>query len=91
MAKSSIEGVTDPKLALDHLYTAAGLCSPRFPLLPPEPVDVAGRTVLVVTIPDDQDNAYSVDGRYQVRGGSFRRTLAADEIVAPEPPRALLL
>jgi ATP-dependent DNA helicase RecG len=80
--QAMIEGVADAKLALDHLYTAAGLCSPRFPLLPPEHVNVDGRTVLVVTIPDDQDNAYSVDGRYQVRGGSYRRTLAGDEILS---------
>ncbi len=79
---SVIEGVADPKLALDHLYTAAGLCHPRFDLLPPERIEVDGKLVLAVTIPDDRGQAYSVDGRYQERRGSFRRTLDGDEILA---------
>jgi len=78
----AIEGVGDPKLALDHLYTAAALCSPRCDLLPPERVEVEGRTVLVVTIPDDRSQAYSVDGRYLERKGTFRRTLDGEEILA---------
>ena len=77
---SVIEGVTDPKRALDHLYTAAGLCDPKMDLLPPERVVVDRRTVLVVTIPEGMADAYSVEGRFQARGGSFRRTLGADEI-----------
>jgi len=76
-----IEGVADFKLAIDHLYTAAGLCHPRFDVLPPERVEVGGKLVLVVTIPDDRGHAYSVDGRYQERRGSFRRTLDGDEIL----------
>lgn len=76
-----IEGIADPKLALDHLYTAASLCSPRFDLLPPERVAVDGKTVFVVTIPDDRGQAYSVDGRYLERKGSFRRTLDGEEIL----------
>jgi len=77
-----IEGVGDPKLALDHLYSAAALCSPTLDLLPPERVDIDGRDVFVATVPDDRRNAYSVDGRYQVRRGTFRRPLDSDEILA---------
>jgi ATP-dependent DNA helicase RecG len=77
-----IEGVADPKLALDHLHTAAALCSPRLELLPPERVDVDGCVVLVVTIPEGLDQVYSVDGRYLARGGSHRRALTTDEIVS---------
>ncbi len=77
-----IDGVADPKLTLDHLHTAAVLCSPRLDLLPPERVEVDGKMVFVVTITDDRRRAYSVDGRYQVRKGSFRRTLDGDEILA---------
>jgi len=75
-----IEGIPNPKLTLDHLHTAATLCSPRFDLLPPTRVDVDGRLVLVVAVPDGLLDAYSVEGRFVARGGSFRRTLAADEI-----------
>lgn len=75
-----VEGVLNPKLTLDHLYTAATLTSPRFDLLPPERVDVGGHLVIVVTVPEGLREAYSVEGRFQARGGSFRRTLDADEI-----------
>ncbi len=75
-----IEGIPNPKLTLDHLYTAATLCSPRFDLLPPERVEVDDRLVLVVTVPDGLRDAYSVEGRFVARGGSFRRTLDTDEI-----------
>jgi len=81
-AVTQIEGIADPKRALDHLYTAATLCSPRFDLLPPEQVEVEGRRVLVVTVPEGLRDAYSVEGRFVARGGSFRRTLDADEIRA---------
>lgn len=64
---SVIEGVNDPKRALDHLHTAAGLCDPKMDLLPPERVVVDGRTVLVVTIPEGLADAYSVEGRFQAR------------------------
>ncbi len=83
-----IEGVGDPKLALDHLYSAAALCSPTLDLLPPERVDIDGRDVFVATVPDDRRNAYSVDGRYQVRRGTFRRPLDSDEILALLSSRA---
>jgi ATP-dependent DNA helicase RecG len=49
---------------------------------PPERVEVDGRAVLVVTIPDDRGQAYSVDGRYLERKGTFRRTLDGEEILA---------
>ena len=75
-----VEGVPNPKLTLDHLYTAAALCSPRFDLLPPERVEVAGRLVLVAVVPEGLRDAYSVEGRFVARGGSFRRALDADEI-----------
>ncbi|MDQ2831700.1 MAG: ATP-binding protein, partial [Chloroflexota bacterium] len=75
-----IEGVPNPKLTLDHLYTAAALCSPRFDLLPPERVEVAGRLILVAVVPEGLRDAYSVEGRFVARGGSFRRALDADEI-----------
>jgi len=75
-----IEGVADPKLALDHLYTAAGMCSPKLTLAAPEEVRVRGRLVLVVTIPEDQRHVYHVDGRYLRREGSFRRPLDVGEI-----------
>lgn len=76
----SIEGIPNPKLTLDHLYTAATLCSPRMELPPPERVEVGGRLVFVVAVPEGLRDAYSVDGRFVARGGSFRRTLDADGI-----------
>lgn len=79
-ARPVIDGIPNPKLTLDHLYTAATLCSPRFDLLPPERVEVDGRLVFVVTVLEGLQDAYSVDGRFLARGGSFRRTLDADEI-----------
>jgi ATP-dependent DNA helicase RecG len=44
-------------------------------------VAVGGTVVFVVTIPDDRVQAYSVDGRYQERRGTFRRTLDGEEIL----------
>lgn len=75
-----IEGVVDPKLTLDHLYMAAGMCSPKLVLAAPEEVRVQGRLILVVTIPENQRHVYHVDGRYLRREGSFRRPLDVDEI-----------
>jgi len=75
-----VEGVADSKLALDHLYTAAGMCSPKLALAVPEEVRVGERLVLVVTIPEDQRHVYHVDGRYLRREGSFRRPLDVGEI-----------
>lgn len=47
-----IEGVPDVKIAVDHLYTAAELCTPKLPLPMPERIDVDGRDVLAVTVPE---------------------------------------
>ncbi len=75
-----IEGVPDVKLATDHLYTAAELCTPKFALSAPERIDVDGRTVLVVTVPEGLGQVYGVEGRYVVREGSYRRALTPEEI-----------
>ena len=47
-----IAGVPDVKIATDHLYTAAALCTPKLPLSTPERLDVDGVTVLSVTVPE---------------------------------------
>jgi ATP-dependent DNA helicase RecG len=75
-----IEGVGNRKLAVDHLHTAAGLCSPKLELTPPEEIEVGDLLVLAVTVPAGLRQVYSADGRYVVREGSFRRTLGAEEI-----------
>jgi len=75
-----VEGVPDVKIATDHLYTAAELCTPKLPLAAPERIDVDGRTVLMVTIPEGLGQVYGVEGRYLVREGSYRRALAPEEI-----------
>jgi len=77
-----IEGVGNRKVTIDHLHTAAGLCSPKVELTPPEEIDVDGRLVLAVTVPGGLRQVYSADGRYVVREGSYRRTLDAPEIRA---------
>jgi len=79
---SVIEGVANPKLARDHLHTAAGLCNPKLELTPPEEIAVDGRVVLVVAIPGGLRQVYGADGRYVIREGSFRRPLGADELRA---------
>jgi ATP-dependent DNA helicase RecG len=75
-----IEGVPDVKLAIDHLYTAAELCTPKFELPAPERLDVDGRTVLVVTVPEGLGQVYGVEGHYLAREGSHRRALTPEEI-----------
>jgi len=75
-----IEGVPDVKIATDHLYTAAELCTPKYELAAPERIDVDGATVLVVTVPEGLGQVYGVEGRYVVREGSYRRALSPDEI-----------
>lgn len=75
-----IEGVRNRKVAVDHLHTAAGLCSPKLALTAPEEVEVGGCLVLAVTVPGGLRQVYGADGRYVVREGSFRRTLGAEEI-----------
>lgn len=77
-----IAGVPDVKIAIDHLYTAAELCTPKYELAQPERIDVDGRTVLVVTIPEGLGQVYSVEGHYVAREGSHRRALTPDEIRA---------
>ncbi len=75
-----IAGVPDVKIAVDHLYTAAELCTPKYELAQPERIDVDGRTVLVVTIPEGLGQVYSVEGHYVAREGSHRRALTPEEI-----------
>jgi len=77
-----IDGVPDVKIAVDHLYTAAELCTPKLPLSAPEQIDVDGRTILAVTVPEGLGQVYGVEGRYVVREGSYRRALAPEEIRA---------
>jgi len=72
--------VPDVKIATDHLYTAAELCTPKLPLAAPERIEVDGRSVLVVTIPEGLGQVYGVEGRYVVREGSYRRALTPEEI-----------
>lgn len=62
-----IEGVPDVKIATDHLYTAATLYTPKLMLPAPEQIDVAGKTVLAVTIAEGLGQVYGVEGRYVVR------------------------
>jgi len=75
-----IAGVPDVKISTDHLYTAAELCTPKLPLPVPERIDVDGRTVLAVTVPEGLGQVYGVEGRYLVREGSYRRALTPEEI-----------
>ncbi len=75
-----IEGVPDVKIATDHLYTAAELCTPKLPLPLPERIDVDGATVLAVTAPEGLGQVYGVEGHYVVREGSYRRALSPEEI-----------
>ncbi len=42
--------MADFKLAINHLYTAAGLCHPRFDVLPPESLRVDGKLVLETSL-----------------------------------------
>jgi hypothetical protein len=70
------------KIATDHLYTAAELCTPKFELPSPERVEVDGRTVLVVTVPEGISQVYGVEGHYLAREGSHRRALTPDELRA---------
>lgn len=77
-----LDGVRNRKVAIDHLHTAAGLCSPKLELTPPEEIAVDGLLVLALAVPAGLRQVYSVDGRYVVREGSFRRALGADEIRA---------
>jgi ATP-dependent DNA helicase RecG len=75
-----VEGVPDVKIATDHLYSAAELCTPKLPLPVPERIAVDGATVLVVTVPEGLGQVYGVEGRYVVREGSYRRALSPEEI-----------
>ena len=75
-----IDGVADAKLTLDHLYTAAGLCSPTLEITDPDEVQVKGRLILAVSIPAGLRHVYNVEGRYLQRRGSFRRALDVGEI-----------
>jgi ATP-dependent DNA helicase RecG len=75
-----IEGVPDVKIALDHLYMAAAMCTPKYELAAPEQVTVDGHTVLVVTIPEGLGHVYGVEGHFVAREGSHRRALTSDDI-----------
>ena len=81
----AIEGAPDVKIAIDHLYTAAALCTPKLELPAPECVLIDGRTVLVVAVPEGPGQVYGVEGHYLAREGSHRRALTPEEI------RALLI
>jgi ATP-dependent DNA helicase RecG len=74
--------VPDVKIAVDHLYTAAALCTPKYPLPTPEQIAVAGCTVLAVTVPEGISQVYGVEGHFVVREGSHRRALTPEDIRA---------
>jgi len=77
-----IEGVADVKLATDHLYSAAQMCTPKYELAAPERVEVDGLTVLAVTVPEGLGHVYGVEGHFVAREGSHRRALTPEEIRA---------
>ncbi len=62
-----IEGVGNRKVTIDHLHTAAGLCSPKVELTPLEEINVDGRLVLAVTVPGGLRQVYSVQRRRALR------------------------
>jgi len=75
-----LDGVSDVKLATDHLYTAAQMCTPKYELAPPERVEVDSVTVLVVHVSEGLGHVYGVEGHYVAREGSHRRALTPEEI-----------
>jgi len=88
---AEIVGVANRKVTIDHLYTAAVLCSPKLELTRPEEVDVDGRLVVVATVPAGLHQVFSADGRYVLREGSYCRTLDAPEIRTLMSRRGLLV
>lgn len=75
-----LQGVNDPRQALDKVFQSALLSDP--PLVIPIPhVKLAGETpVVVVSIPDGLPNVYSLEGRYLGREGARTDPLSARDL-----------
>ncbi len=72
-----IEGLRNPKQALEMAIEATLLCEPQLILPLPEIVKVKNREVLVITIPAGLPNVYSLHGRYLARVGSLNKPIPA--------------
>ncbi len=84
-SRRKLDGVPDVEAARDAAQDAALACTP--PLVLPIPVvaQVGGATLLLVMVPAGLSHVYSVHGKY------LRRNGPADEPLAPDALRRLLL
>lgn len=80
-----IEGLADPEAARLAALDAALACTPPLVLPLPQPVSHGGAALLLLSVPSGLPHVYSVHGKY------LRREGAANQPIAPEALRKLLL
>jgi len=76
----SVRGVRDVRAACDLALSAALLVAPPLVLPMPEEVEVGGRTLIAVRVPNGLPGVHAVDGRYLIRDGPRDRPLSLVEV-----------
>jgi ATP-dependent DNA helicase RecG len=69
------EGLDNPELALDRALEGALVVDPPLIIPVPEVVDIEGKPVLMITVPQGLPHVYSFRGKYLVRRGAANRPL----------------
>ncbi|KAB8145203.1 transcriptional regulator [Chloroflexia bacterium SDU3-3] len=79
------DGLASPDQAREQALEAAMLCTPPMVLPLPQPAQVEGEVLLLLTVPSGLPHVYSLHGKY------LRREGAEDQPIAPDALRRLLL
>ena len=76
----AIRGVRNARAQADKALMAALLTDPPLVLPLPEPVEMNGRTIVVVQVPNGLPHVYQLGGRYLVREDGHNRPLTAAQV-----------
>lgn len=71
-----LQGLRDPQATIDVALEAALSATPPLIIPLPHVVEVAGYTLLSITVPPGLPHVYSLDGKYLIRAGTRNRPLA---------------
>lgn len=89
--EGEIAGVENAKAVIDRLYAAGRRLDPSLHgLVQVEQVTIAGRTVIVATVPESLTATYGLAGGFKIREGSFNRQMTATDVVSHAVQRGQL-
>lgn len=71
-----LQGLRDPQASIDVALEATLSATPPLIIPLPHVIEVAGYTLLSITVPPGLPHVYSLDGKYLIRAGTRNRPLA---------------